>query len=383
MPLFITDDELARYSNDAPHVAARADDYIRRLQTELDTVKAAADANAVTAEQTCSLLEHKFLSLSTEFSTLQSQNALLQSTLDERLSELAEAQAQKHQLHLQSMGKDGEVERLATDLSELRKSNRQLLELVEQKDAEINDKKATINSYLDKIVNLTESASKKEARLYEVEAELVHSQAACSRLSQEKEIVDRHNSWLNDELTAKVDSLIELRIRHSNLEEDLSAKLACAEKQLSESSSSAQRNKDRADELEAKLTSLQEELCSTKDAAVTNEEQLSAELSTANKLVELYKQSSEEWSRKAGELEGVIRALETHLGELENDYKARLEKEVKSRSQLEKEAADLRGKLEKYEAEIESSRRNSELNLLPVNSFSTERHIPKPRILSW
>lgn len=29
-----------------------------------------------------------------------------------------------------------------------------------------------------------------------------------------------------------------------------------------------------------------------------------------NKLVELYKESSEEWSRKAGELEGVIKALE-------------------------------------------------------------------------
>ncbi|CAI0415544.1 unnamed protein product [Linum tenue] len=375
MPLFITDDELARHTNDAPYVAARADDYIRRLQTELETVKAAADANAVTAEQTCSLLEHKFLSLSTEFSTLQSQNALLQSSLDERLSELAEVQAQKHQLHLQSMSKDGEVERLTTELSELRKSKRQLIELVEQKDSEISDKKATINSYLDKIVNLTESASKKEARLFDVEAELVHSQAACSRLSQEKEIVDRHNSWLNDELTAKVDSLIELRIRHSNLEEDLSAKLALAEKQLSESSSSAQRNKERADELEVKLTSLREELSSTKDAAVANEEQLSAELSTANKLVGLYKQSSEEWARKAGELEGVIRALEAHLGELENDYKARLENEVSSRSQLEKEAGDLRGKLEKCEAEIESNRRNNELNLLPLSSFSTERWV--------
>ena len=39
-------------------------------------------------------------------------------------------------------------------------------------------------------------------------------------------MVVRHNSWLNDELTTKVDSLVELRIRHSNLEEDMSVKLA-------------------------------------------------------------------------------------------------------------------------------------------------------------
>lgn len=32
-----------------------------------------------------------------------------------------------------------------------------------------------------------------------------------------------------------------------------------------------------------------------------------------NKLVELYKESSEEWSKKAGELEGVIKALEVKI----------------------------------------------------------------------
>lgn len=43
---------------------------------------------------------------------------------------------------------------------------------------------------------------------------------------QEKELVERHNAWLNDELTAKVDSLIQLRRTHADLEADLSSKLA-------------------------------------------------------------------------------------------------------------------------------------------------------------
>lgn len=93
-----------------------------------------------------------------------------------------------------------------------------------------------------------------------------------------------------------------------------------------------------------------------------------------NKLVELYKESSEEWSLKAGELEGAIKALEvkcslpdccflgtglwcvspfvlilslffffsfcypnqTQLSQVENDYKERLEKEVGARNQFEK-----------------------------------------------
>ncbi|KAJ6902465.1 nuclear-pore anchor [Populus alba x Populus x berolinensis] len=373
MHIFITDDDLARHSNDASYVAAKADEFIRGLQSELENVRAAADAASITAEQTCSLLEQKFLALSTEFSKLESQNAQLQSSLDDRLSELAQAQAQKHQLHLQSIGKDGEIERLTMEVSELHKSKRQLIELVEQKDLEISEKNATFNGYLDKIVNLTDRAANREARISELEAELARSQATCTRLLQEKELIERHNAWLNDELTAKVDTLMELRRRHADLEEDVSTKLADAERRFNESSSSSKRSMERVKELELKLTSVQEELCSSRDAAAANEERLSAELSTVNKLVELYKESSEEWSQKAGELEGVIKALETHLSQVENDYKERLEKEISARKQLEKEAGDLKDKLERCEVDIESSRKTNELSLLPLNSYTTER----------
>ncbi|PKI65564.1 hypothetical protein CRG98_014064 [Punica granatum] len=280
MPLFLSDEEFARCSGDAALVAERADDFIRKLLKELETVKAESDAASITAEQTCSLLEQKYLSLSSEFSELQSKCAQFQSSLDQRLSELADVQAQTHQLRLQCIAKDGEIERLTAEVSELHKSKRQLLELVEQKDLELSEKNATIKSYLDKIVSLTESSAQKEARLSEVEAELARSQAACSRLSQEKELVERHNIWLNDELKAKVDNLIELRRTHADLEADMSSKLADVERQFNETSTSLKWNKERVRELETRLTSLQEELSSSKESAAANEERFSAEIST-------------------------------------------------------------------------------------------------------
>ncbi|KAL1205642.1 Nuclear-pore anchor [Cardamine amara subsp. amara] len=371
MPLFMPDEELARLSSDAASVVAeRADEYIRKIYAELDSVRAKADAASITAEQTCSLLEQKYLSLSQDFSSLESQNAKLQSDFDDRLAELAQSQAQKHQLHLQSIEKDGEAERLSTEMSELHKSKRQLMELLEQKDAEISEKNSTIKSYLDKIVKLTDSSSEKEARLAEASAELARSQAMCNRLSQEKELTERHAKWLDEELTAKVDSYAELRRRHSDLEAEMSAKLVYVEKSYNECSSSLNWHKERLRELETKFTSLQEELSSCKDAATTTEEQYNAELFTANKLVELYKESSEEWSRKAGELEGVIKALEARLGQAESGYKDRLDKEVSTKQQLEKDNEDLKQKLEKCEAEIEKTRKTDELNLIPFSSFS-------------
>ncbi|XP_050942483.1 nuclear-pore anchor isoform X1 [Cucumis melo] len=278
--LFISDEEFSRHSDDAAFLAEKADVFIQGLRSELETVRAQADAASITAEQTCSLLDQKFLSLSAEFSDLQSQNAQLQTTLELRLSELAEVKSQKHQLNLLSLGKDGEIERLNTELSELHKSKRQLMKLIEHKDLEISEKDSTIKSYLDKIVNLSETAAQREARISEVDMELVRSRAEFARLTQEKELIERHNVWLNDELTAKVGSVVELHRLHSDTEAELSAKLRDVERQLDECCSSLKWKKDSVKELEMKLTSAQEELCLSRRMAAENEERLCAEIST-------------------------------------------------------------------------------------------------------
>ncbi|XP_019183396.1 PREDICTED: nuclear-pore anchor isoform X2 [Ipomoea nil] len=374
MPLFLTDEEFERCSHDPILVAEKADAFIRQLYNQLETVKAQADAASITAEQTCSLLEQKYVSLSSEFSALQSQQSQFNSSLDQRLSELAQLQADKHQLHLLSIGKDGEIERLSTEVSELHKSKRQLMELLENKDLEISEKNATIKSYLDKIVTLSDNAASKEARLSDLESELARSQASCSQLLQEKELIERHNTWLNDELTTKVNDLINLRKTHSKLEADMSVKLSDVERKFSESSSSLTWYKDRVRELESKLSSLEQELLSSKDAASRTEEQSSAEISTLNKLVELYKESSEEWSKKAGELESVIKALEAHSNQIETDYKEKLEKEVSTRKELEEALASLKEKLVTCEAELEKSKVESKT--MPLSSLSTELFVP-------
>lgn len=372
MPLFLSSEEFQSCSDDAALVAEKADAFIQELMNQLETVKAEADASSITAEQTCSLLEQKYVSLSSEFSSLQSQHSQLNASLEERLTELTELRAQNHQINLLSAGKDGDIERLSTEASELHKSKRQLIELLEQKELEISEKSSIIKSYLDKIVNLTENAASKEARVNELETEFARSQASCTRICQERELIERHNSWLNDELKGKVDNLIELRKAHSELEADMSAKLADVEKNWNETSSSLKWNKDRVRELESKLASLEQELLSGKDAAATIEKQFSSEISTLTKLVDLYKESSEEWSKKAGELEGVVKALETHLVQVEDDYKQRLENEASARKEIEKEADCLKENFEKCTAELESFKRKDELKPLPLSSFTSE-----------
>ncbi|KAL8166555.1 hypothetical protein V2J09_008054 [Rumex salicifolius] len=372
MPLFLSDGELEALRHDGVAVAAKADSYIRELYAQFETVKAQADAASITAEQTCSQLEHNYLSLSSDYSNLESRFSELESKLQASLSELAQVQAEKHQLHIKAIEKDGEIERMSTEVSELHKSKRQLMAMLEQKDAEISEKNSTIKSYLDKIVNMTENVAEREARLSDAEAELVRSHASCERLLLEKELIETHNAWLNEELTAKSNNLMELHRKYAEHDAEISAKLRDVEKQYEESSKSIKWYKERVSELEMKLTSLQEDLCSTKDSAATNEERYVAEISTVSKLVELYKESSEEWSKKAGELEGVVKAMEMHLSQLQNEHKENVEKEVALRKEAEKEVAELKEKLVKCEAEIESHRKAREMRILPLSSFSKE-----------
>lgn len=49
--------------------------------------------------------------------------------------------------------KDGGMEKLSVEFSELERSKRQLLHLLEQRDAEIAEKNALLKTYYDKIVS--------------------------------------------------------------------------------------------------------------------------------------------------------------------------------------------------------------------------------------
>ncbi|KAG2653926.1 nuclear-pore anchor-like isoform X2 [Panicum virgatum] len=372
MPLFISDEELRLLGGDTAAVAERADAAIRELRRQVDTVRAEADAAAIAAEQTCALLEQRYASLSAEFDRSQAEAAELTAAAERRAAELASSQAEIHQLRIQAIAKDGEVERLKVEISELHKSKCQSLELIEQRDAEIKEKDGIIQSYYDKIVNLADSSASKEARIQEVEAKFTHCQAMCNRITQEKELLEKHNLWLDEELKVKVKNLAELRKTNMDEEARMSARIAELEREISESSSSLRRGKERISELEQRVSFMEKELCSTKDAAAANEQRLGAELSTVMKLAELHKESSEEWSKKAGELEGVIKALETHLTQVEDEYKEKLEKEILSRRDLEKEAADLKHKLEKCEFDLENTRKSSELSLIPLTSVAAD-----------
>jgi nucleoprotein TPR len=102
-------------------------------------------------------------------------------------------------------------------------------------------------------------------------------------------------------------------------------------------------------------------------------------LEQATKLVELYKQSSDEWSHKSHDLEAAIKALEAHLNEVEGEYKEKLDVKVKAQEKTAREAAETKEKLEKtlmgVNTDASKCAKDGGFLALPYNKSSREGQI--------
>lgn len=99
----MTDSEFEIEHVNVDAVVSKADAFIRGLQEQVETHKARADATAINAEQTCALIEQKFLTLSGQFSQLENEKEQSFATLERRSTELAQAQGQIHKLEIEAV----------------------------------------------------------------------------------------------------------------------------------------------------------------------------------------------------------------------------------------------------------------------------------------
>ncbi|XP_024540031.1 nuclear-pore anchor [Selaginella moellendorffii] len=353
MPLFITDEELEQLGGDVAALCRKADDVFRNQQVQLETEKARADAARINAEQTCALVEQKYVALMDQVARLESEKAQLRLALENKSSEHAAAQARVHQLELELMKRDSDLETRKLEISELHKSRKTILDVVEKKNLELDEKNESSNQLLEKVLALTQEKSGLESRVHELMAELTRSRAQEARVTQEKDIFAEHNSWLAEELTTRSANLLEERNRNAQSEAELQAKNMEFERAAKEKEDALVRSQARVKDLETEKHGLIEELRFVKEDAAVKEEHLSIEVTTASKLAELYKQSSEEWSKKANDFEGVIKALEAHLNQTKEELEEQIQKEVTAREASEKELSTAKENFEKRILELQ------------------------------
>ncbi|CAI7858225.1 unnamed protein product, partial [Closterium sp. NIES-53] len=350
MPLFLTEEELQAVEGDVRAVARKAEEQIGSLLRQLETHKAQADAAEINAEQTCSLIEQKYLAVTDENAQLEREKGFLTADLDQKAAELAEIKAQVHRLQLEGIQGDGERERLKAELAEAQTSRRDLVDVIERKNLEIDEKNASLKSYLDKIVSLTDSRTELEGRLRKAEAEASRWKAAVNRHVQEKEILEQHLAWLREDVAGKAGALQEERRARAEGEAELRSKLLGAEHERDDLRAAESRAQARVAELQGMVAQLQKEVKKRAEEEALHESQLAAELETAKKLVELYKESAAEAGERAADLKGVVKSLEDHLKQVEDEGESRVkaaeEAARKQQQELQRRCEELQKSLE-------------------------------------
>ncbi|RWW09056.1 hypothetical protein GW17_00027467 [Ensete ventricosum] len=374
MSLFLSDEEFRLLSDDAAAVAERADGVIRDVRCQLDTVRAEADAAAISAEQNCALLEQRYETLSSDLARVRSENAQLSASLEQRLSEIADAQAEKHQLHLKAIAKDGEMERLSLEAAELNKSKRHLLELLEQKDAEIREKNATIQSYLDKIINLTDSAVDKEGRLQNQEAELARCHATCVRFNQVKITYCTVRPC-----TARYVPVRQLTGMRT-VATGLYCQKATADGRLKEKSTVGgrlrrnQEGKKKKKRKRRRRRSEREKVSRAVLACVPSPpagRPRAIFLPARGEKIEQEKELLEKHNAWLNE------ELNAKVNSLVGEHKTHMEIVADMSAKLAdvSDASDMKGKLEQYEAELENARKANELSIIPMSRFHADANL--------
>eukprot|EP00899_Mesostigma_viride_P025375 jgi/Mesvir1/6021/Mv00765-RA.1 len=350
MPLFVSNEEFVVLAADPAALAAKADEKISAMVVEIETLKARSDAATISAEQTCAALERRYIALEKDRAVIEADRQSLRKSLANTTSELATVKSRVHSLQLAIVEKDGEIERRGVEIRELHSSKRSVLDLLEEKNVEIRGKNEAIKNYLDKIESITKERTTAVGQHREEQRLRGLAQAAQARLEQEKLLLERHNTWLSNELNSKAEAMLEQQRASSQKAEELAAKLEKSEGARAQAEKALQVANRQLASLEASLEEAQKNFKEISDTAVAQEAHFEEELRTAARLGELYQERVKERDAKCTELEGVLATLKQHLTGLLDEAEATLNREKEKSAKLHKELEELRAELQRYTA---------------------------------
>ena len=260
------------------------------------------------------------------------------------------------------------------ELSEANASRRDLVERVEQKNAEIADKNATLESHLAKVVAASEERSKAESKLRDATSSSAAFESAKARMEQEARLMQEHNDWLRAEVAKKSDDLLAARkaasadvLQAAEALEEAKREAASAKRELASAS-------ERLAASQAAARKAQEETRGEREASAKLEAHFDKELATARRLGELHKKQADARAEKITELEGVMTALRDHLSEVKEESRRTLAEERKAREEATKALTEAKLNFDgRVQAALEGARRENAENIaLPAPTLAMD-----------
>lgn len=256
------------------------------------------------------------------------------------LQEVTSVRSELHTLQTQLAQRDAEVERRKVELDSTQRDKLSLEKLLREKQTDIEEMQDRLQAAADKLITLTKTNTELDAKLHSTQA--LQSRAALnqSRLEQEKEILEKGNKWLYDELETKSQAFNTERRKATDTILDLQRK-------LSEAEGTAERIKAEHGRLslqfDAQRKAAEEaaaQLREVRETSASKQENFEKELAMAHRMALLYRESSEDRAKRCAELEGVVTELQSLMGSTEAAHLEALEKSEEARRAAEAKAEE-------------------------------------------
>ena len=236
-------------------------------------------------------------------------------------------------------------------MSELRAAKQSQLDRAELKATELAEKDALVREYLDRVVKLTEERAAAEAKARDAGSEMARLSARVARMQQEKELADKHNEWLSNELAVKSDALLAEKKAAAAARTDTESELSAAQGKVETLEAQYAAANARIAAFEAAEKDLHAKNKELGDQAASVEEHYERELATSRRLNELYKSKSDDILSKNAELEGIVASLKEVVEKTAKDSGDKIQGLETALKMSREEVAAARSEAEKARAE--------------------------------
>lgn len=254
------------------------------------------------------------------------------------VQEATNARKEVHSLQTQLMQRDAELERRSVELDVAKSDKNSLEKLLREKEADVNELQTRLQSISEKVLVLTKANAELDSKLHDAQVSQSRATLTLSKVQQEKEILEKSNKWLYDELEQKSKSSNEERRKATESILDLQRKVH----EMENKSSLLQKEHDRLlEQNEAQKKDLErsaQEIREMRETNASKEESFEKELAMVQRMAQLYRESAEEHGKRSSELEGVVEELQTQIEVIEVSHREALEKSESARSAAEARA---------------------------------------------
>ncbi|XP_074635323.1 nucleoprotein TPR-like isoform X3 [Acropora palmata] len=309
----------------------------------------------VNAEQQFSHIEKQLISCNTKLDSEQKQHVRLQKEHEETVASLAEKQKRLQEVESIKEDASANYSRVSKLNEQLESEKLDLLSVVQRKSQEIDRLNDEWKIMSDKLSEANSVKCEAQAKLDQIESQETSLKFREKRIEQEKELIQKQNTWLTDELKTKTDELVQLRKEKSSQVFELQSRVEETTEELSHLKSSADGLKESNTEMKNKLESYMDKLKEAREQFVNMEDQFKTELASQSKLATLYKDTADEAKKKSDELLAAFEEVQKLLKEA-NEGRLNLDSKLKAQEKFHAEKTkEYEEKVSKLEREVENA----------------------------